>query len=775
MIINAEYWANMDIEQSQTWHGVEHTTKDMYTGFNDESIPLNQPLDLSISPWAINVNADILGLKYPLMWRENNTVNFVSFDLLDLDKDKNTGSPFYFGFAKYTGNVGSTFNWEARNGYDVSEITTGEYRDSQYIITNFDYSRFAYLIQVSLGYKNPQNYYDFIDKTSIDLSTFITNYEYYITDYDIIGLNFIPYYAYLEEYPEARAAMPWNINTLSEFIPISEYITASGGGYAVPFLDNFISLNGRTVDTTIQSIGVDGNNYVTLSTDGETWAENAIDSYNINFAANVTLPVMHSGSEYANPSTWWKTSTFWAAARDAYYRTYLDIANKTQEEVINYILKQAAYMGTWFCISSWDIARTENGTTNNWFIGEIDSKGITTGNWERGTDTENINNSSWINPWDDSGYNGRGGDPNTYDDNTTILNPNATYLYQNFTRKYVLTRDTLNAVSSYLFSTISTSTDSDFWNVKNALCNNPLDVVIDLLFFPFDIKNYMQVDEDYRVGNVIFGTMDSNIETIINDNASIIIDGGSCSYYPVYGVNDFRSYPPYSTAKLYIPFCGSVEIDPDIYLNHTISVKYIVDMNTGNCLALVYRDNLVVDTIAGQMATKFPISGIQSQTLALAERQAETNLKTARNSGIANVAGAATGIIGGAITGNPFAVVGGVVSGITGGLNAITSYDNAQYNLEHINVPYKVVGTATTTTSFANELQCRLVIKRPVMLDFDSEIFAHTTGYNTLDTVNSLEGYTGYTEFSEIDLSGIEATKTEKAMIYNALLKGVYL
>ena len=312
-----------------------------------------------------------------------------------------------------------------------------------------------------------------------------------------------------------------------------------------------------------------------------------------------------------------------------------------------------------------------------------------------------------------------------------------------------------------------------------------------MLLFPFDISDYQTDEPSYT--DLAFGQLiETGYSVQVNREQYCVINMGGCTYFPKLGNNpkDFRNYPPYSSAVLYIPYCGSVEIDPNLYMGHAISVKLIVDMATGSCLALIYRDNMIVDSISGTIGISFPITGIQSQTLAAAERQAEQQLKTARVNGAFNVANAITGVSGGAASGAAAglmtgglagAIAGGIIGGtskLVGGAqnvyNDVQNIKNAQYNLEHIHVPYKTIGTATASTSWANERKCRLIIRRPLMMTYDPETYAHNSGYACLITA-TVGDFSGYTEFQTVDLTGISATSQEKTQLYKLLQGGVFL
>lgn len=442
--------------------------------------------------------------------------------------------------------------------------------------------------------------------------------------------------------------------------------------------------------------------------------------------------------------------------------------NFGRDGILDYVMEQMAYLGFRFKIDVNDSVT---------YLPEIDANGITTGRYFAPDDPEieNQQNKDWTTDiFEKTPYDPGSVDPNVYDDNTTILNPNGTNIYQKFSTRYIINQAQLASVAGLLFTKISTDTDSDWWSSKTFYVNNPLDVITQLTFYPLDLSLYQ--DDVYRA-DIMLGSFNTEINALLNRKQNIIVDMGSCVYYPIYGVKDFRSYPPYSSAQLVIPYCGSVDIDPNLYLNHRISVKLIIDTASGSCLALIYRDNMVTDTLGGQIGINVPLSGIQSQSLAASERQAQSSLKMARIGSITQFAQAAASIAGGLVMGGTGGAAAAAALQFTvgSGAKAVETLENAEFNLEHINVPFKQVGTATASTSWAMERRCRLIIKRPMMLDtYTSEAYAHSIGYSTYDT-NTLGSYSGYTVCSAANTDGIAATDSERSLIKEFLLNGIIL
>lgn len=319
------------------------------------------------------------------------------------------------------------------------------------------------------------------------------------------------------------------------------------------------------------------------------------------------------------------------------------------------------------------------------------------------------------------------------------------------------------------------------------LNSNPINCINSVLAFPFDLTNYL-ASENTR--SWLWGTVGiladdigyTNFKRVvgINGSTSGIVNGGECTYFAEY--KNFLDYEPYCSAEVYIPYCGSLAIDPKSYIGHKIKVKYLVDFNTGACVGLLYRDNLVVDQITGQMGMSIPMVATDVFNYNNSLFQGNQALKNSQTGAIAATIGAAStsaNFIKSAIK-DPTALTGfgSIASSMA---NVATSYNrmaSAQYELATTQMPFKQISTASVATSTANEQKCRLVIYRPTFLDGYSKDdfgdYGHTTGFACLKN-DKLKNYTGLTIASGLDTTGIQATEKEKEMIINAFQTGVYM
>ena len=458
----------------------------------------------------------------------------------------------------------------------------------------------------------------------------------------------------------------------------------------------------------------------------------------------------------------------------------------------SYIMEQAAYLGFIFTDSDsrdvWNKKGGWDGAGDNEYLPIFDDDGYTTGRYVHGDDAADEPNYNWgSDVWEKTQYTGTPevhNDPNQYDEtNTSVLNPDYTKRNFKFNKGYLLTDAQVNTLAAKCFELVNgLTTAPDFVQelfTKLLSGNEPMDAIISLMFFPFNPSKYFVTTPSSA--NIMFGALDTGISAKEWENTIIELDMGGCTFYPENG--DFRDFEPYTSCELYLPYIGSVPIDSQLYLGHEITVKYIVDLCTGAVDALIFRDGFRADKVSGNIGEQIAIHGIDQNDKLTAEQRAHVGYKQARNTQIQKTASAALTIAGGAAaiaTGGATAILGGIAAGITGGLKLSdalegNSVERAKFDLEHIQTPYRTIGKASAATAYRDEQFCRLIIKRPKMLNsYNAANYAHTTGFATLKN-EMLGNFTGLVVANNVDLSGFVATAEEKKAIANLLSKGVYL
>lgn len=747
-------------------------------------------LDDSIIPWKVNEKSDVFNQKYiyPYCYDFLTTQNSVwKYETSDYTQNVNGGFRFFLQDAYYTnGNNGPNGAWVYRYSplNTKAELDLSSYR-RLFPIVGFDYSK-CY-IQIVLLYVaksafddtstawtatsvNKMSLKDIIDDDTKWQNNYFYGIQYELRYKDLSGSHSIGMFAYdkIKASPYSGGFYPYG----SDF---NHYQTAM----------TYVHDTGQMGRAQIGGVvGGTGNSF-TIRWDN-TIHTDIVQLFKKNY--DETNCLRHMGGLKDGENIVFHRHSSTSAVRLMPFRTY---DSDSKQDFIDYVRKQAAYLGFPFSDYSYNMIDDPDKT----YIPEINAIGVTTGNYALANTQPDYINAEWTTDvYSKTPYNpenDKADDPNTYDDNKTVLNTLST-IYDRFTNEYILNGTQLLSLKNELYTTISSTVDSSFWSSQKFLTNNPLDVVKGLTFYPFDVANKAPNTGTLDNDTIVLGTIDTGVSATALIDSFIVIDCGSCTYFPIYGVNDFRSYAPYSSAELHIPYCGSVEISPELYLNHTISVKMIVDLKTGAALALIYRDGMAVDSVGGTVGITIPISGIERETLAAAEHQALSQYKTARNTAIGNIAHTAT-----SIGGTAFDVLGTIGGGkssptqmqsrftrtlsssgqhasdIMNVKSAIQNVRDAQYDLQHINVPYKTIGTASTVTSYANEPYCRLIIKRPIMLDgYSQSDFGHCYGFATNKT-GVVSDFSGYTQFASVDLSGVNCSESMKAQIKSIMLSGV--
>lgn len=466
------------------------------------------------------------------------------------------------------------------------------------------------------------------------------------------------------------------------------------------------------------------------------------------------------------------------------------------EDVYEELMQAVASLG--FCFTpTGKTSFNVNFTDADMCIPVIDENGITTGDYTRGSDNTNndLYNADSVR---DKGYNPDTPpapvDPNTYSDTT---NWNNVDFRQAFTKRYLLTGTQVASLATELWAAQSSKpADIDYNNfaIDEYLTNNPIDTIVSLKYFPCTFS-------DTAPAIVHLGKYTTNIAATALGTSVRIIDFAPIECFPHFG--DFRDYEPHTEIAMYIPFCGTVKIPTAECMGNYVGVKLAIDTNTGAATGYIIvsktgSGGICVATCQGMAAIDIPVSGLQSANLANAVFNATANWTQTQinnisaNSGLFKNMGGVMGAIArgmtdsvklsdvkGGILGGPIGAVGSLVnrlnpiSALQSGLNIDLDNAKADYELSHIQVPTRLVGSASPALGCVIELDCRLIIYRPVTDENALSNYADTVGYATLQggTVSQFSGFTVGT----IDVSGINATAKEKQAISAAFANGVYL
>ena len=450
------------------------------------------------------------------------------------------------------------------------------------------------------------------------------------------------------------------------------------------------------------------------------------------------------------------------------------------EENIEYLRRCCAAYGLFFCddhIADDDTnlaggsAELTRWTHADMMLGTIEEDGYTRGNYTRGADNANARQFNWTDSTD-----------STYDPDILVGD------LSTLTRRYVLNAAAVQHLGRELWTISSDLIDDgqgsvDYNNLNDKmldsfLTQNPIDCIVDLRRYPMEIPKADSCLLKLGKYETIVGgyIMEKTVYNYLFELRQPI--------YPLFG-DSFIDYEPYTHFELYIPFCGTVSIEPADILGRKLAVQLVVDFTTGTCTAYVMSDNLVIKSAQGQIAIDIPVSGIQSVTAASQISNAIIDARVAKAGEIGAVGNLASvsGIT--KMLTNPFQT-GAQIS------QAQWQQDRADYNLTHQNIPPHTIGAASSAASWAIDLNCRLIIYYPtgeVIREANPPEFilqklaeyGHTTGFSCCMT-GQLKDFLGLTVGINADLNGIRtnngvrpATLQELQLLEAALEEGVIL
>lgn len=286
--------------------------------------------------------------------------------------------------------------------------------------------------------------------------------------------------------------------------------------------------------------------------------------------------------------------------------------------------------------------------------------------------------------------------------------------------------------------------------------------------------------EDVKLGAVSFTEVSPNYQLYGVKNVEQF-DCGSVFLAPYYG--DFRDFAPYTNAELYLPLCGSVDIDIPYFLNHYINVVYWIDIYTMSCAASIYRDGTTLyKTISGSCGAQIPLlapdlANYQNTVHQIEQQQKQNSMRVAAS--IIGTTLTAAGLAAAPETMGASVFIAGMGMGITQAVSAASGVQTAfdlNYQLEHIPRTHTEIGAASPQNNFCvGDIIPKLFIKRAKMLpSYSASHYSHVVG-NQCCIAGIIGSFSGYTVVGSCDLTGIQATQSELDQIRQLLQTGVYL
>lgn len=306
------------------------------------------------------------------------------------------------------------------------------------------------------------------------------------------------------------------------------------------------------------------------------------------------------------------------------------------------------------------------------------------------------------------------------------------------TTTYAVSALTLKNIGQKLWS-------QDYFNVLK-IQNNPIENVVSVKHFPFAQTGTTQ---EVKIGDIAFGVNGDKVPSVYQHSV------GSYTYQGHF--NNFLDLAPFTSVKIFLPYCGMFSLDPADILGCKIGVKYYVDLVTGQCMAKLVLDeqsngkSIPFMSVYGNMGVDIPLTSTD---------RVQTELRAT------GAAISAMGSVAGHMLGGD--ALGAAVSGATGALNLA----GADYNSQ------RTCSQSPTSSAFDTQ-DVFIMIERPASEYIET---GAKTGYKHLHGLpsNKYRSLSSYASGSFVqadartDIS-FAMTSEENKMLESMLTSGVYI
>ena len=433
----------------------------------------------------------------------------------------------------------------------------------------------------------------------------------------------------------------------------------------------------------------------------------------------------------------------------------------------------------------------------NMCLGIVDTEGYTHGDYTRGMSNPTAPNFTWLDTTQ-SPY-----DPkkpkiptNTYDTQTVF---NEIGNLATMTKRYVITATEVEKLGRELWTItqdlITIGGNIDYTNLNEKLLDsfltsNPIDCIVSLQRFPMEIPK-AAASEHIRLGK-----HETSISGYPMEKTAFTYLFQGTTINPKFA-DSFLDYEPYTKLELYIPFCGTIRMNPADIIGRDLNVQLVVDFTTGTATGFIMSGNLVIETVNGNIAIDIPVTGLQQSTVASQLYNAIANKSNAdKQEAITgwnrvSVAGAAEMFYGDMVgLSDTFGIKGKKKLQREA---AAIERERADYDLTHQNAPVHIIGSASAVGGWAIDLNCRLIIyypsgdviitgQPPKWNDLQLERFGKTTGFACCIESAIGDLGSGLVVGTSPDLSGMvtntqryAATVSELDMLRNVISEGVII
>lgn len=382
-----------------------------------------------------------------------------------------------------------------------------------------------------------------------------------------------------------------------------------------------------------------------------------------------------------------------------------------------------------------------------------------------------------------------GGDGDDQGSNTgSVLRPTTLGVggTNGFITQYSLTAAQIAEIGRLLWLSF---TDPDYY--KNFLftltttgtlnISNLLDYFVSLRVYPFPLINvpsHAVAGQDMWIGaGLVPLSFNTNLHTI--NNYADYIDAGSCTISRYY--NDFRDFA-HTQIMLYLPYCGTVQLNPADVVGSTLHAQYAVDFATGGVTAYVDcttwdGSQFVIAVLTGSIGADIPLTASNAAQIAARIAGDALNFAGTVGEAISSDVGRSAQAIGSAATGDVVGAAIGVANTYAGRIGG--ALDVAQTGLqiataEGVKMPMLSGGRGFG--SFGAPQTAYVQIRRGIYAEGQqpTQGFKEAYGEAYAKPVQ-VSSCTGFTVFANVDTSGLQCDAMEREQLKKMMQAGIYI
>ena len=120
--------------------------------------------------------------------------------------------------------------------------------------------------------------------------------------------------------------------------------------------------------------------------------------------------------------------------------------------------------------------------------------------------------------------------------------------------------------------------------------------IISILSIPLNI-------DTIDTKNITLNSIDTGITSDYVNNNIIVLDFGNVDIKGFY--NNSLDYT-HTDIEIYLAFIGLVKLETSKYINKQLNLKYKIDLFTGDFIAMLIVDNIIIDSFSDNLATEVP-------------------------------------------------------------------------------------------------------------------------------------------------------------------------